>query len=175
MNKISRDINTFKEGAIVDIVGVALMQKVKIERISDSGVTISGRDIGNSMVISGRSPAVLHDENESTTKPNEAILKIANEIRTDCNKLDEKQRNEALQHGLSIINGKSRAKRGAFKEALKSIKAPKDKFTIAEIAEFNSIPVPYANMWAKENCVGVGKAEKALGARGKAAILYSLK
>ena len=57
-----RDLNTFKEGQRVDINGIAEMQNLKIERISDCGVTVTGGTLTPFTVISGRSPARLHRE-----------------------------------------------------------------------------------------------------------------
>lgn len=60
----SRDLNTFGEGQVVDIVGCPDMQKLTIERISDGGVTVSGGKLAPSTVLSGKSPARIHFRQE---------------------------------------------------------------------------------------------------------------
>jgi hypothetical protein len=57
MNTEVQDINTFREGTVVDIPGTNY-QHVKIDRINDCGVYISGSGIASNFVISGRSPAI---------------------------------------------------------------------------------------------------------------------
>lgn len=60
----TRDLNTFGEGQVVDIVGCADMQKLTIERVSDGGVTVSGGKLSPSTVLSGKSPARIHFRQE---------------------------------------------------------------------------------------------------------------
>lgn len=146
------DINTFREGSIVDIVGIPTMHGILIERISESGVTISGGEIPDHTVISGRSPAVYH-----TAAKKELAAQI-------------KKPTEALEP----INGDKPAGRQSHAAKMSRIQVPPGKFTIKQLAELNDIPQPYAFKWAKDNCAECGFAPKPAGQRGRAAVLYMM-
>lgn len=159
METESHDINLFKIGQCVDIAGVKDMENVKINHISDSGVTIYGKNCGT-IVISGKSPAYLHIEKkkdleikqfmDTNTESNNAV---ANETETESKKI-----------------------RASYKDKMKNVQLPqKGNFTIKEVAELNDIPLPYATNWVKQNCVESGKVEKKEGQRGRVASLYKKK
>lgn len=137
-----RDLNTFKEGDIVDVSDIDEYQNAEITRISDSGVTI--KVSGVSHVLSGRSPATL------------ATPKVALKVTIEQ---PEAQTGE-------------RVKRGTYTAKMNNIIVPPDAFTIKQLAELNNIPVPYAHKWVTENCQCVGVAPKPEGQRGKTAKLY---
>lgn len=177
-----QDINTFKVGSTITVPGIQAFEKTKILSINDSGVTVSSNEY-TSAVISGKTPAVpyiekikeVSVENNNSITPSKEILNMSNEIRKECNNLNKEQREEALNTGIEIINS-GRAKRGSYKDKMNNIVLPnKDKFTIAELAQVNDIPVNYANIWAKENLIEAGKADKVAGQRGRQASLYSQK
>ena len=141
----TQDLNLFRVGAHVDIENVDGMQNIRIERISESGVTISG-SVGQNVVISGKSPATLHQID---------VFSQGGNIEAP---IEEK-----------------RARRGSLIEKMSHIEVPGEVFTIKLLAEYNDVPNSYAAKWVSENCVECGKAEKEEGARGRAAALYKIK
>lgn len=141
-----RDLNTFGVGQRVDISGVAEMQNLKIERISDTGVSVTGGQLTPFTVISGRSPARIHEETV-------AVMTV----------------DGATTHNDIVVE---RAARGSYTEKMKHIQIPEGSFTIKQLAELNGIPQPYAYNWVKDNCAEDGFAERAEGQRGKSAALY---
>lgn len=42
-------------------------------------------------------------------KPREDLLKLSEEIRTDCNKLSDEQREDAFRYGMQLIYGGGKA------------------------------------------------------------------
>lgn len=74
-----------------------------------------------------------------------------------------------------IIGESKRAVRGSLIGKMSDIKTPSDKFTTQQLADHNEIPYVYALKWVNEHCNEVGKAEKVVGQRGKAATMYSIK
>jgi hypothetical protein len=154
MTNFMKDINLFPVGTFVNVSDIDDYQNVQIKRISDSGVTIIAR--GHEIVVSGRSPATL--VTNDTPAPTSTLENIGN--RSSDNAEDSPT---------------ERVKRGTYTERMKNIKIPEGLFTIKQVAELNDIPINYALNWVKENCVEVGKAEKAEGQRGKAATLYGIK
>ena len=146
---IVQDINLFRIGERVDIENVDAMTNVVIERISESGVTISG-SIGQHIVISGKSPVSIHQEK---------MISISPLITGEKSGMEE---------------NKTRVKRGSLIEKMAHIELPGEVFTIKLLAEYNDIPIPYAAKWVAENCIECGKAQKEEGARGRAATLYKI-
>lgn len=61
------------------------------------------------------------------------------------------------------------------KETMKNLAIPAQPFTVAALAELNSIPNSYANKWIKENAVEAGKVGKPAGQRGRSAGLFNIK
>lgn len=52
-------LNNFNEGDVVTLPGCVGMERVTIERISMSGVTVNGTSFGPHTVLAGSSPAIL--------------------------------------------------------------------------------------------------------------------
>lgn len=156
----SKDINLFAEGATVTVVGVSTMQKVKIERISDCGVAVTGSDCGQHVMISGKSPAVLYVEPKKDDFEKVAAEEKAARIREDAQEVAQES---------------GRAKRGSMKEKMANIVAPSGQFSVNQLADLNKIPYPYAFNWAQENCNKVGVAPRAPGQRGRDTVLYAVK
>jgi hypothetical protein len=140
------DLNNFKVGDVVDIDNIPEYQGVTIERISDGGVTISGKSVKD-LVISGKSPARY------------AIFKTK-ENMSDTNPVTETTTPKV---------------RGKYTDAMNSPKLPDGEFTIKQVAELNGIPMPYATKLVGEKCVEAGVAPKAAGQRGRTAKLYKAK
>jgi len=159
-----QDINLFREGAIVDIDTIEDFQGVKIERIADSGVSISGPSIRD-CVVSGKSPACLARGKikQIEKKP---ILNMENNTTNTTN-------TETVPVAVSPVESPVR---GKYKDALASMQVPaKDTFTIKEVAELNKLPIPYAVKWVAEHCDEAGLAEKPAGQRGRVAKLFKKK
>jgi hypothetical protein len=176
----SKDINLFGIGQTVTIPGIAEFQKTKILRISDCGVTVSS-NAHLYTVISGRSPAIpyeadktvilspemqdIKDQLETLEKEIAEMEDPDSELLETCKKLKESIPEEKIEVG--------RAKRGSFTEKMKHIVLPDGNFTINDLAKLNDIPNNYANTYAKDNLMEVGKAEKKENQKGRAATLYS--
>lgn len=142
----SRPLNTFRHNSFVDVVGVPEMSNLRVERVNDSGVYVYSNTAGL-FIISGCTPAV-----ESASAPEDPLLNFN-----------------------SVENIKyRRAERQKIKSKINDIKLPSNKFTAAQLAEFNEIPYANAKKWISENCFAFGKAPKEAGKRGKAADLYTL-
>lgn len=159
-NKI-QDINLFAIGDVVSITSAQDFQNIRIERISDSGVTISGPKCSPNTVISGKSPAYLVKRGEVSFDMPEGIKPMVSESS------EEPSFNK---------DGSERAKRGAYIEKMKNLTVPEigKSFTIKQFAELNNIPIGHALAWVKQNCREVGKADKQEGQRGRAASLYQI-
>lgn len=177
-----RDINLFGIGQIVTIPNIAEFKKTKILAINDSGVSVSSNGYPHT-IVSGKSPAIPYvDENNIVTLTREQQeAKIA--LETMKNKEDNKyivpatEETKKLANEMCGIGG--RAKRGSLTAKMENLQffPPDKKFTVAEFAELNGIPVNYANSYIKEavnnkTMVEAGKADKKPGQRGKVATLY---
>lgn len=163
-----QDINLFREGTIVDIDTIEDFQGVKIERIADSGVSISGPSIRD-CVVSGKSPACLARGKikQMDKKP------ILNMDTNNTNTNTENTNTEVAPVATSPVESPVR---GKYKDALASMQVPaKETFTIKEVAELNKLPIPYAVKWVAEHCDEAGLAEKPEGQRGRVAKLYKKK
>lgn len=152
-----RDLNYFAEGSIVTIVGVSTMQKVKVERISDSGVTISGPDCGQNLTISGKSPAIFFVESPK----DEFAAAVA-----------EEKVARAKEDAQEVAKEITAVKHGTIKAKMNDVKVPDGQFSVTMLAELNGVPYPYAFLWVKDNCKEVGKAPREPGKRGRATTLY---
>lgn len=158
-----RDVNLFREGMVVDVCDITDMQGVTITRIADSGVTIKGGGIRET-VISGKSPACL---------ARNIIKQIEKKIMdTENNNTNTVNTTEAVAVATEAVS----PTRGKYKDALAALVLPNtDTFTIKQIAELNKLPIPYAVKWVNENCSEAGLAEKPAGQRGRVAKLYKVK
>ncbi len=171
MKRLSQDINTFPVGTYVDIPGVERMQNIKIEAINDSGVTVSGAEIGNYLVISGKSPAVRCEKQERVKFYKEEKQKPVedNNVEVIIDKVEEITDEKILDIVEKVT------KKSGYNEILAKMQVPGGDFTIKQIAELNELPIPCATTWVKLNCVEAGKAEKKEGQRGKSAMTYRFK
>jgi hypothetical protein len=161
-----RDVNLFREGAVVDVCDITDMQGVTITRIADSGVTIKGGGIRET-VISGKSPACL--ARNVIKQIEKKIMDTENNNNTNT---DTSNTTEAVAVATEAVS----PVRGKYKDALAAIKLPElNTFTIKQISELNGLPIPYAVKWVNENCVEVGNAAKPAGQRGRVAKLYKMK
>lgn len=159
-----QDLNTFQEGQTVNISDLEDYQEVIINRISDSGVTVSGKKCGNNIILSGKSPAQLSEiqrevkikDGEGNIRPTYVAAKSGPEITSDTG-----------------LTPSGRVHRGTHTAKMSNLAIPEGNFTIKYFAEFNKIPIPYALKWVKDNCVEAGKAEKPEGQRGRVATLYT--
>ena len=148
----------FAEGSFVSVVGVSTMQKVKIERISDSGVTVSGPECGQFLTISGKSPAVAYIE------PVKEAPKVIVE-KVPAASIDEKQPH-AHAPETEV------PKLGSMKDKMNDPKIPDGQFSVNQVADLNGVPYPYAFKWVKEKCKAVGTVPREPGKRGRATTLY---
>ena len=149
MNSNIRPANTFQVGSLISIDGVPAMKKLRIDYISDGCVTVYGKDspegVDHVFTISGSSPAIPY----------------------------EFKREEVVgENGEVSYEVKGRAPRGSLQEIMKNPKVPTGKFTIAEFADLNEVPYPYAMKWVKEWCSPAGFKERVEGQRGKTAELF---
>lgn len=159
-----RDINLFKEGTIVDISDIADFQGVKIERVADSGVSISGNGI-RECVVSGRSPARLAEQKIKQTP----IKLMENNTETVEAKSD-------TNVDVAVKAAATLPARGKYASILAAMKVPGgDTFTIKQLADENGLPIPYAVKWVNDNCDEAGLAEKPAGQRGRVAKLFKVK
>lgn len=150
-----KDLQDFAEGQTVDINGVATMQSVVITRISQSGVTIVGRECGE-IIISCKSPAVLSNSQH--------------EVKVEFDK--DNNRNNVTISALHFDAETERVPRGTYTGSMDNLKFPDGLFTITQLAELNEIPYQYAANYCRANLEVAGKAPKAEGQRGKASNLY---
>lgn len=147
-----RAINSYNVGSVVDIDNIPHLQGVKIDAITMSCVYVKGNTIpGGVTTVSGGSMA----------------------IPARYKAIDNEVKNIAKDNTDNSEEKKPRAKRGSLTKLMENIKLPKKQFTIAELAEYNKIPVPYALKWVKDNCIECGKANKEPGTRGRAATIYT--
>jgi hypothetical protein len=149
----SQPANTFPIKSLITIVGVPAMNKLRVDHVSDGCVTVYGKTelegADHGFTISGSSPAIPYHGPTST--------EIVGE-----------------DGSITYEITKARAPRGSLKNALKNPTLPgNDRFTVAEFAETNSVPYPYALKWVKENCKSAGFKDKVAGKRGKSAELFS--
>jgi hypothetical protein len=156
-----KDLNLFHEGQQVDIDGLPQMIGLKIERISDSGVTVSGSSFGAHIVLSGRSPAHIH---VPTNKPIIKLVKTKS-VNTEQNNMSNPDTNTAL----------SKKARKSHGDKMSSLQMPPAPFTIRQLAEANDIPLVYAHSWVKTNCIEAGLVPRKEGQRGKCSALFNVK
>lgn len=148
-----QDLNLFREGQEVSIDGLPDMSKLKIERISDSGVTVSGGSIPAHTVLSGRSPAHLYVSNNQSSNS------------VNNNNMSNPDTNTAP----------SKKARKSHSEKMTSLQMPPAPFTIRQLSELNDIPLVYAHSWVKTNCVEAGFVPRKEGQRGKCSALFNVK
>ncbi len=157
------DINLFRIGDIVSVNGVEDFCELTIERISDSGVTVSGPKCAPHTVISGTSPAFL------VNRPDKSNVKL------EAKSSDKPLKANSLFPFTEKEEKHERVERGTYTSKMNNIHIPEGKsFTVKQLAELNEIPIPYASKWVKDHCREVGHAEKEAGQRGRAAALFSV-
>lgn len=165
----AQDINLFGIGHTVSVPNLDDYQKIKIVRVSDSGVTVSGPKCGNNVVLSGRTPAILYVEEEQNLE-----IKQEEKSKESFNKPNQIMTTKNTENSVAPSNeGASiRAKRGSIKTKMAAIQIPDGAFTVKQLADLNSIPASYANAWAKQNAKPAGMAAKQEGKRGRVAALF---
>jgi len=169
-----QDINLFREGTIVDIDNIEDFQGVKIERIADSGVSISGPSIRD-CVVSGKSPACLA-RGKIKQMDKKPILNMENNTTNTENNTTNIANTETVAATPVAVSPVESPVRGKYKDALAAMQVPSNPtFTIKEVADLNKLPIPYAVKWVAEHCEEAGLAEKPAGQRGRVAKLYKKK
>jgi len=179
-----QDLNTFGVGQIVNVGDIPEYQSVQIDRISDSGVTVSGGKV-REVILSGRSPAVLSDPNAPKVIAPEPInleqkQSISQTKPTGPTPKPIYKMNDPLNAAIKPINSAEapmqKPARHSYKDQMSKLVMPEvQPFTVRTFSELNHIPQAYAFNWIKENCVEAGQAPKPFGQRGRAATLYNLK
>jgi hypothetical protein len=151
-----KDINQFAEGQTVDISGIADMQGIVITRISQSGVNITSKVLGDT-IISGKSPACLSEAQREVT------------ITTD-----EKTQKRTIKVARAVVEAGETEPRGKYGEIMNNLKFPTGSFTAQALADLNEIPYNYASKYCTEYLEDAGFAVKAEGQRGKAPRLFKI-
>jgi hypothetical protein len=169
----TRDINTFSVNQTVSILDIPDYQNVLITRISDSGVTVTGKLCGKEVIVSGRSPAFLSETSNFKLNPmnnnNNNNSSINSSSSSDVSSPDNKPT------FIGEVSKENNKVRQSYKGKMDNISLPSEVFTIKSLAEHNNIPIPYALKWAKDNCKEMGLAAKPAGQRGRSSVLYSKK
>lgn len=159
MNSNIRPANTFPVGSLISIDGVSAMKKLRVDYVSDGCVTVYGKDSSDgtdhTFTISGSSPAVPYVAYSSLSKE----------------QMDGRMNRDGVSYSIDEVV-KERAPRGSLTEKMKNPTVPLGKFTIAEFADLNEVPYPYAMKWVKENCSPAGFKDRVEGQRGKTAELF---
>ena len=180
MDNEVRNINLYRVGSIVDITDVVDMQRVRIERVSDGGVTITGKNCGNSIVVSGHSPARLSDLSIKPVKSEKIIEETPESLDKKVEELQQKiaelKNRKPGDVPLALVVNDDKKERKNYKDIMENLQIPDiQPFTIKFFAELNGIPIPYAATYVKKTFAEAGKVDKIDGQRGRVASLYKSK